>query len=512
MNKRKADRIDNISDLSDKLLADIDEIKIDFASSRDPLEQASADAFTRFQRLEEMGIAFPSHGYVTIQTDDDNLRAYADFYPASEGMKHITMDHLLVQLEIEGVNYGIHWAEIKEAMTECNLSGKPVKHILAAEGEGPVEMIPSHIVIEPDLKSPPKKEPDSRGPVDYREMSPFIFVKKGQVLGRRREERPGSEGMDISSQNLPFKVRKVRQLNPLKNIVEEDGLLRAACDGRFELTEDEFLVSETLVLAGGVDYQTGNINFAGDVIIKGDVKDNFVIKAGGSVLSESTLDASLVSCKGDVLVQQGIIGRRKGKVIAEGEIRSKFIENCYVEAGKAITVSTGILHSAVHSSDIVDCSGKGIIVGGCVYAQNGVKAYQIGSQMGPKTEIYCGLNFSAVHQLELIQDKSMKLALMLQKINSQIARSSGEQLEKLAEIKVKVQNAMSSLNNKAADLVVNLDKNDQASVEVSGQIYPGSYIEIGHVSYIVQRVFNRVRFVLNKEQGIIEVEKLVRKR
>lgn len=509
MSKRQDDRLENLSRSSEELLQDIEDIQIDFTSSKDPLQQASTDAFKRFQRLEEMGIAFPNHGYISIHTSEDNLSAYADFYPASEGMRPISMEQLVQQLDSEGINYGIRWAELKEAMLECNLNGKPQKHILAAEGDYPEEMIPSYVEISAELKEPPKIDSESEKAIDYRQISPFIFVEEGQILGRRIPEKPGVAGMDIRGNILPYKTKKIRQLNPLQNVEEKDGVLLAASEGRFELSDTDFYVSRTLVLSSGVDYQTGNIDFAGDVVVKGEVKDNFIIKAGGSVLSESTLDASEISCTGDVIVRQGIIGRRKGKVIAGGELQAKFIENCYVEARGRITVSTGILHSAVHSSDTIDCSGRGIIVGGSIYAQNGVRAYQIGSEMSPKTEIYCGLNFSAVHQLELIRDKSMSLALMLQKINSQINRSSGDRLEKLAQMKVKLQTAISSLNDRAADLVVNLDKNDQSYVDVSGQIYPGSYIEICHVSYIVQRVFNRVRFYLDKEKGTIEVRRLL---
>ena len=48
------------------------------------------------------------------------------------------------------------------------------------------------------------------------------------------------------------------------------------------LTAEGFWVDEVLGVATDVDYHSGNIDFPGDVIIQGDVKDGFAVKAGKS--------------------------------------------------------------------------------------------------------------------------------------------------------------------------------------------------------------------------------------
>ena len=65
-----------------------------------------------------------------------------------------------------------------------------------------------------------------------------------------------------------------------------------------------------------------------------------------------------------------------------GEVKAKFIENCYVEAGGPVYVENGILNSAIHTLKQVELGRKGVIIGGKIYAQDGVKAVQIGSAMG----------------------------------------------------------------------------------------------------------------------------------
>ena len=59
------------------------------------------------------------------------------------------------------------------------------------------------------------------------------------------------------------------------------------------------------------------------------------------------------------------------------------------------------------------------------------------------------------------------------------------------------------LNEKSLDLMQNLDKNENAEVHAGVVIYPGILIEIGHASFVVNRILHRVRFFLDKAQGKI---------
>ena len=57
-------------------------------------------------------------------------------------------------------------------------------------------------------------------------------------------------------------------------------------------------------------------------------------------------------------------------------------------------------------------------------------------------------------------------------------------------------------------MVNELDKNEEADVKVSASVYPGVYIEICHISYIVNRELKHCRFYLDKVKGKIAVEPL----
>ncbi len=94
---------------------------------------------------------------------------------------------------------------------------------------------------------------------------------------------------------------------------------------------------------------------------------------------------------------------------------------------------------------------------------DGVTAVQIGSALGPRTEIYCGIDYSVEQKLQWIRDKNI-------------------------------------------EPVFQLNKNETAEVIVKGVIFPSAYIEICHLSYIVPRRMTRVRFKLDKIKGKVIFE------
>ena len=111
-------------------------------------------------------------------------------------------------------------------------------------------------------------------------------------------------------------------VKPLKNTIWEGGSVVAGCEGMFKYDSPNFWVNEVLVIQKDVDYRTGHIKFPGDIVIFGEIKDGFKVNCGGTLFCKKTLDASEVVCKDDLVVDRGIIGRKKGTVKAGGRIRA----------------------------------------------------------------------------------------------------------------------------------------------------------------------------------------------
>ena len=115
---------------------------------------------------------------------------------------------------------------------------------------------------------------------------------------------------------------------------------------------------------GDVDNSTVNIDFIGNVIIKGNVLTGFKVKAGGYIEVRGVVEGAKLVAQGDVVLKKGIQGMGKGIIETQGNVIARFIENSTVTAKGNITTET-ILHSAINCGGKVEVGGrKGLIAGG----------------------------------------------------------------------------------------------------------------------------------------------------
>jgi len=91
-------------------------------------------------------------------------------------------------------------------------------------------------------------------------------------------------------------------------------------------------------------------------------------------------------------------------------------------------------------------------------------------------------------------------------------KSSPETAARLAELHGKIAKAIHQMNAAARGLVKKLDKNESAEVSVRENVFPGTYIEICHVSHIVAKPLRSVTFRLDKAKGKIVVERWEKRR
>lgn len=507
--KQKKYRVEDFIADASKLLdgiPDVDGFLDDLPTER--AEELLAEIRKKSLESVEDTVDLRTHGYAEISVSDDEMRVGAAFFPPTEGMEPLSPNDVAKILSDRGISKGVDWDRISEAVFKCNTEIEPVTDVVIASGTPPFDEIPEHLEIEPELLRKKDENQWYNDRVDFKKISPFVLVKKGEILAHLVPTRPGKLGSTVNGKSLPYKKAKIAQLKPGKNTQEQADAVVASCEGIFEYDNHEFWVNEVLEISHDIDYSTGHIDFPGDVIIRGEIHDGFKVRAGGSIYCARTMDASEVVCGKDVIVQQGIIGKREGVLKTEGRVKAKFIENCYVQAKGTISVEVGIMNSSVHTLDRVELGFKGVITGGKTYAQNGVTATQLGSQSGTRTEIYCGIDFSIEQKLEWIRDKNIEIAMKLNRVREEIKRSPENR--ELLKFRDKLQAAIHRMNEVASTLIHHLDRNEEVEIQARANVFPGVYIEICHVSYIVKRKLNSVCFKLDKSRGKIGVEPLAR--
>jgi hypothetical protein len=499
--------IDNLIREVDGILGQLRETGTELPAG--PGAGGSAAGAPESARVPEAGEEPDRDGYVDIHVSRDDMRARADFYPPVGGGESFSREAVQEALREEGVVAGIDWSRIDRALDRCNNDRVPQMDVAAARGIPPVEEIPEHLEVEERLLAGPPSQPpgDERQRVDYRELVSYVLVEEGETLARVVPGRDGKYGKTVRGELIPYQKSRAALLEARKNTRREGDRIVASCHGRFTLGKNLFWVNEVFEILTDVDYKTGNIHFPGDVIIHGRVKDGFKVEAGGSIHCKGTLDASEVACKGDLLVDRGIIGRRKGVVRAGGKVYTKFIENSLVEAGDSLYVETGILHSEIHTRNKLVMGKRSIIVGGRLHAFAGVEAAQLGNDIGIKTEVICGVDSNAQRKIEWIKEKTMLLAKKARQLELRIQKglASREAEQMLARLR----GAITALNQKNASLLAGQRSNWEARVTASANVYPGVYLEICNLSLVVPRQMKGVVFRPDPETRKIETDPLL---
>lgn len=448
-------------------------------------------------------------GTLQIDIPEGNLEAHADFLPPYGEGQPLTPEYIAAMLERLGIVYGIDWTTIQDTALECNLNRKTVRSVVVARGDSPVDEVREYFEIESGFKEWPRL-PDGDVPrVDYREISPFVVVTKGQPLARLVKAVKGREGKDILGNVIPMPVKRPEGMTAGPNARVSGEEIIASCDGRLVQKGTELAVEEVLAVKGAVGYKTGHIAFPGDVIIDGNVADGFKVYSGGSIVAKQTFDATDVVAKKDLIVAGGIIGRGRASIRVGGSIRTKFIQNCHVACRGPILAGMAVINSQIYTLQILDLGDKGRIVGGEVYAVHGVRAAGIGSESGKCTRIHCGVDFTVQQDLDRLNERmriaSMKRAKIRERLESEEDEAKRATLLQFDE---RLEKDLTESGNRIGNLLGNVDADEKAIVEISGEVSPGTIIEICHIALVVENPLKKVRFRLDKLKGRLTHESM----
>jgi uncharacterized protein (DUF342 family) len=444
----------------------------------------------------------PYSGNVILRFFENDLEARADFIPPIGAGAPLTMEGVQDFLKQLNILYGIQTEAIQQAILDCTLRKQPIKDVLVARGDPPFHEIMEYFEINPCLfiTPPPIK---ANGQIDYREHSPFIIVKKDQALAQLKPKVEGRAGRNIHNMPIPYKTIRPKGVIGGANTRTDGKFILAEINGQFMQEKNIVHVQNCLTIKGGVGYATGNIAFPGDVIIDGPVSDGFKIYAGGSVTIKQTLDVTEVITKGDLTVSGGIIGQDRSIVKVEGAIKTKFIENCQVACGKSITVENEIINSTLFVIDRIELGEKSFIIGSEITAIHGIRAGNIGKIAGKPVKLHCGIDFTIQQEIERTNQQLQIIMAKLEKIQGVMSLSSAnpKKQAKLEELLHHIKEEQSQVENRLEDLSGRLNVDENTTIEVYGEIAPGTLIEICHIALFVTEPLRRVRIKLDKFLG-----------
>jgi uncharacterized protein (DUF342 family) len=448
-------------------------------------------------------------GNLAVIFSENDMEARADFFPPVAGGAPINQTLIRAVLNKLNIIYGIRWEAIRNAVNECNRTRKLVKNVLIAKGLRPISEVDEYFELNPHLGERSEQPADVKR-VDYRTYTPFIIVKKDQTLARLKPRKEGRDGKSVHGALVPFPVFRPDGVRGGANTRTEGDFIYAEINGQLIEKGKLLEITNTLTVKGSVGYATGNIIFPGDVTIFGPVSDGFKIYCGGSITIKQTFDVTDAIARGDLTVSGGIIGRGTAQLKIGGSIRTKFIENCRAAARKTITVSSEIINSTVYTLESIEMGDRGLILGGEIYAVNKIRTGGIGKKMGKSSKLHLGIDFTAEQEKEKNNNHLKILDAKIKRLREVLETedAGSEQRPKLEGMLNQVLEEQRKTADRVTELLGRVITNEDAALEVLGEIIPGTLIEICQVALFVVEPLHHVRLRLDKNTGKILIESL----
>ena len=409
----------------------------------------------------------------------DKLYAWGIVFPPVGYGAEVSREMLYQALAAQGILYGVNthlvdrWAMDRE---------KYLHLFLVATGKPAFDGANGNIVDSFPREAVRSLEVDEFDRVDYTALNLIHNVKQGQEICRLIKPTEGEPGRTVLDTEIPAKCGKSVPLPKGRNTeISEDGtLLIASIAGDVEFTGRSFQVKPVLEIPGNVDFSTGNINFLGDINIRGDVLSGFTVRAMGNIQVAGVVEAgSTVEAGGDLVVVKGILGDGTTIIRAHRSIFSKYIENSTIYVRENLQTDC-IINSQIYSDgEVLVVSGRGTIIGGRSWAAKRINALTVGARSECRTSVMLGGLPCTNFEYEIVQRELKMLEMELEKLECQLdSTGKSSLLDKtrmklsLAELKLK------QLESELADIRIETEENNTGRLEC-GIAYPGTEICFG---------------------------------
>ncbi|MFT4413588.1 DUF342 domain-containing protein [Fredinandcohnia humi] len=402
-----------------------------------------------------------------------------------------------------GITTGIKKEVISEMVSNKE---KTIFPLLVAVGVKPRNGQNGYIKIEVEGKD--DSQTNSHEVLNFRNVSKIPSVKEGQLVATIYPPTPGIPGNDVFGNSLRAFDGKPFPLKLGKNVIETNGKIYSTISGQISVIDSKISVLPLFEVDGDLTLKTGNIDFVGNVTIRGNVPSDYLIKAGGDVSISGIVEGARIEAGGSIFISGGIVGFNKAEISAEGDILAAYINQSKVNAGKNLEVYGSILHSNCTAKGSIVCL-DGSIIGGFVSAGKDISTKDVGNELHTKTELSVGVadhlyetENNLQKEVNQIKVDLQKLEIIFQKLADKYKHTSSltpDELMLLKRQKV-TQNELTQklalLEERLQSIKEELHAATNYSLVIKGTIYPNVQVHFGKYQRIINQVYHRVKIHL----------------
>lgn len=358
------------------------------------------------------------------------------------------------------------------------------------------------------------------GTADYHNLKLIETVKVGQQIALYHAPTKGSNGfnlhakfiMAIPGHDLP----KLRGTGIKAEELENGDISYiAAVEGKITESNGRITIKPVHEVNGDLDITQGNVEFNGDVIIHGKVRNGMEIKAEGTVTVDGVVEAASIYGKKGIVLRSGVVGYEGAVISSKGDITARFLEYAKVSCAGNIEAEA-FLDSDVDCEGTITLSGRtSSIVGGHVHANLGIYIINAGNEKEMTTRISVGMPKTVLIHGEELRTKLIDDRKYMKKIDDALAQVEVFRKQDPDNPELNERKQMLSIEHIRTHAIIagaeeelkKLDemhlRSDNAVINIKRMVYPGVVISFGPEHVKVTEEHRGVEF--RKENGSIKM-------
>ncbi|MCP4020311.1 MAG: DUF342 domain-containing protein [Desulfobacteraceae bacterium] len=355
----------------------------------------------------------PSFDQVVLQ-QEDTIEEYLDLIVSDDKTKaglvkkkdpdkddFLTLEKVTNFLEENCICYGL--VEEEEIEKWVLKATKKDKQFIVAQAIAPQMSKDGSIqyFFETEYTNPGKVRDD--GSIDFHDRGDVPFVYKFDLLAKKIPAVTGKAGVSVYGMEIAVPEFTDPSFSSGTGTHFSDNKLEIYSNQNGQPHLDAMgviTVNPEFLVKGDVDFETGNIDFDGNIVVRGTVKEGFTVKAVN--LTAKEIEGATLFLSGDLNVSSGITD---ANIKTVGNIHTKFIHNSQVLGFGDFTVQKEIIDSNILLSGKCIVS-TGHILASQITAKKGVEAGSVGNPSSKPPKLKVGVE---EHIEEMI--KKNKLAL-----------------------------------------------------------------------------------------------------
>ncbi len=298
-----------------------------------------------------------------------------------------TMEDLVSFLKNKNIVYGLKQDVLEKISRDFKAVIAPV---VVAEGTVPIPGEDGYLIYEhEDVEH--SHDLSNSDNIDFREKLVIQNVKSGDLLAVYYPPTKGIDGTNVLGETVWHKKGKRLAVKVGKHAKMVGNYIYAAIDGQVKRIRNGVDVNPVFTVNGDLDMSVGNIDFVGNVEIRGGVGKGFVIKAGGDVLVNGLVDNSSIIAKGDIKIRGGILGDQSISIEAGGNLYAHYLNGANITVNGDVIIENSIIQSNCRCFGKITCE-KGSIYGGKISCIEGLVIQNVGNDLFVKTDVFIGVD------------------------------------------------------------------------------------------------------------------------